>query len=152
MRVCEYVHAEADLTEAVFDAAPFQNPSKPLRFRGISDSLAKYHLEASECCLIHADNPLTKSMGVWLNPTVRVGYNSHAYDWATIGGEWPSPGRLKGWLLTYGSWLLGLPQQKGDIAKRFREWQRQNPTNHEPGTHCLVDEMQVLVGNGWAHV
>lgn len=23
---------------------------------------------------------------------------------------------------------------------------------HEPGVFCLINEMQVLVGNGWAHV
>jgi hypothetical protein len=53
----------------VFDAAPFYGGpgddghiKAPLRFRGISDSLAKYHLEASECCLIHFDNPLTRKL------------------------------------------------------------------------------------------
>lgn len=35
-----------------FDAAPFYS-NEPLRFRGIADSLAAYHIEASECCLIH---------------------------------------------------------------------------------------------------
>lgn len=35
-----------------FDAAPFYS-NEPLRFRGIADSLAAYHIKASECCLIH---------------------------------------------------------------------------------------------------
>ncbi|KAK2855668.1 hypothetical protein FQN49_004966, partial [Arthroderma sp. PD_2] len=51
----------------VMDSSPFyQDP--PLKFRGISDGIAKMHLEGSECCLVHADNPLSKQMGVWLNP------------------------------------------------------------------------------------
>ncbi|KAI9877771.1 MAG: hypothetical protein M1830_000498 [Pleopsidium flavum] len=57
----------------VFDATPFYGNSDALLFRGIPDSLAEYHLEASECCLIHADNPLTARRGVWLNSNVRVG-------------------------------------------------------------------------------
>ncbi|BAE60536.1 unnamed protein product [Aspergillus oryzae RIB40] len=57
------------------DAAPFyQHP--PLKFRGISDSLAKSHLEGSECCLIHADNPLSREKGVWLNPNSGRGCGS----------------------------------------------------------------------------
>ena len=62
------------------DSKPFYESWRPLRFRGISDSLAELHLEGSECCLIHQDNPLTAKHGVWLNPNVRVGYNKEAYD------------------------------------------------------------------------
>ncbi|KAJ4396833.1 hypothetical protein N0V93_001055 [Gnomoniopsis smithogilvyi] len=56
----------------LFDAAPFYG-EEPLRFRAIPDSLADFHLEGSECCLIHADNPLSarESSGVWLNPNRR---------------------------------------------------------------------------------
>lgn len=47
----------------------------------IPDSLAQYHhLEASECCTIHYDNPLTSSLGVWINPAVRVAYSAMAYN------------------------------------------------------------------------
>ena len=35
-----------------FDAAPFQSDEDPLRFRGIPDSLAQYHVEASEVCTV----------------------------------------------------------------------------------------------------
>jgi hypothetical protein len=52
----------------------------PLRFRGLPDSLAASHLEASECCLIHADNPLSTSKPILLNSLVKVGYNGSAYD------------------------------------------------------------------------
>ncbi|KAJ6185974.1 hypothetical protein N7519_007275 [Penicillium mononematosum] len=51
-------------------ASPFI-ASSPLRFRGIPDSLAEYHLEGSECCLIHTDNPLSVEKGVYLNPLRR---------------------------------------------------------------------------------
>ncbi|KAL4924463.1 cryptococcal mannosyltransferase 1-domain-containing protein [Aspergillus undulatus] len=65
-----------------------------LWFRGIPDSLAQFYLGASECCLIHADNPLSRTGGVDLNPHVRVGYTSATYGavhsfwlprrWATL--------------------------------------------------------------------
>ncbi|KAL8996568.1 MAG: hypothetical protein Q9169_003963 [Polycauliona sp. 2 TL-2023] len=55
-----------------FDASPFQRQSNPLRFRGIPDSLAQYHLEGSECCLIHYDNPLSAENGVYINPEVHL--------------------------------------------------------------------------------
>jgi hypothetical protein len=35
-----------------FDAEPFY---KGVKFRGIKDGLAEWHLEGSECCLIHRD-------------------------------------------------------------------------------------------------
>ncbi|RFU71792.1 polysaccharide export [Trichoderma arundinaceum] len=62
----------------VMPAEPFVS-STQLRFRAVPDSLAAHHLEGSECCLIHADNPLSRSKGVYLNPRVRVGYNYPAY-------------------------------------------------------------------------
>jgi hypothetical protein len=52
----------------------------PLHFRAINDNLAIDHLEASECCLIHADNPLSVSKGVFLNPNVESGYDGSSYD------------------------------------------------------------------------
>lgn len=61
--------------------------NQPLKFRGIPDSLAKAHLEGSECCLIHADNPLSAEKGVWVNPSVRVAYNSTTYAAVNYGAE-----------------------------------------------------------------
>lgn len=67
----------------------YKNPS--LRFRGIPDSLALHHLEGLERCLIHADNSLTLTRGVWLNPNVRVSYNSKADNVVNFKvGRWPS--------------------------------------------------------------
>lgn len=122
----------------------------PIRFRGITDSLAKYHLEGSECCLIHYDNPVTALKGVWLNPNVRVGYSGDAYDAVR---RWPSFGEgIKGtWKGIWAS-LLSLPWRKHSIAKRVKKWEKEAVENNEPGFDCLVDEMQVLVHNGWAHV
>jgi len=89
-----------------FSAAPFYPPSpsayrkisiarqspkilanQPLKFRGVPDSLAKKHLEGSECCLIHADNPLSEEKGVWVNPNVRVAYNATTYSAINHGVE-----------------------------------------------------------------
>ncbi|KAH0280929.1 hypothetical protein KCU91_g636, partial [Aureobasidium melanogenum] len=46
------------------NAKPFYQTPR-LIFRGVSDSLAKLHVEGSECCLIHTDNPLSAEQGVW---------------------------------------------------------------------------------------
>ena len=126
-----------------------------LKFRGISDSLAEHHLEGSECCLIHADNPLTKSRGVFLNPQVRVGYNIEAYlTTHPANGSWVSV-----WQIMTGLWMNRLKRWtdwsffEGHIIKsRLKRWSHGNAKNQEPGDFCLIDEMQVLIENGWAHV
>ncbi|KAF7589481.1 hypothetical protein BBP40_004235 [Aspergillus hancockii] len=135
------------------DAAPFYQAS-PLKFRGIPDSLAQSHVEGSECCLIHADNLLSREKGVWLNPNVRVGYNSPAYAavnsdeslWisslAILGGLWQN--RLVRWFTT--EWF-----KENIVNRRLSEWAGKSSENKEVGHFCLVNEMQVLVENGWAH-
>lgn len=139
------------------DAAPFYDAVSPLRFRGIADSLATAHLEGSECCLIHADNPLSAKKGVWLNPNVRVGYDGRAYEavhpqqyaWLStsqvLWGLWEN--RLRRWFTTDAvkTWI---------VRRRLRRWERQDPNEQrvENGVFCLINEMQVLVANGWAHV
>lgn len=135
-------------------AEPFMSPTTALRFRGIDDSLATSHLEGSECCLIHADNPLTKTLGVYLNPRVRVSYNPAAWDevhprdktWVETAdifkGLWKN--RLRRWLLwNLESWV---------VRSRVSTWEKQSANNREPGEFCLINEMQVLAENGWAHV
>ncbi|CAK7265171.1 hypothetical protein SEPCBS119000_001376 [Sporothrix epigloea] len=104
---------------------------QPLLFRGVDDSLAEFHLEGSECCLIHADNPLSrfsdvppstsrrqrpavgvdadtdaesgKDVGVWLNPNVRVAYSAPVYNQVRAGGGGNGvfPG---GFWAVYGTW------------------------------------------------
>ena len=136
------------------DAEPFYNNTHPLRFRGIPDSLAQFHLEASECCLIHQDNPL--GTGVWINPQVRVGYNKAAYDAMSTSDV---PNTLSAYLKSISTnrfrrWLTTDRTKKWTISSRLAAWQRQyqDRMESENGEICLINEMQVLRVNGWAHV
>lgn len=145
----------------VFQANPFYE-DPPLRFRGIADSLAAHHLEGSECCLIHADNKLSATRGVWLNPNVRVTYNPEADRLVhPETGIWPSRReKMAGiWSNRWARWT-GFPWRYVEryvVNRRVRFWLNEGQQNkgvevQEQGTHCLINEMQVLVGNGWAHV
>ena len=136
-----------------FDAVPFYAPS-PLRFRGISDSLAAHHLEGSECCLIHADNPLTSTHGVWLNPDVRVGYSPEAYDAVHPGASWPSVTEsIVGiWKTRFISWFTTTIFKASRVNNRLEKWHKADSGRSEPGKQCLINEMQTLIENGWAHV
>lgn len=139
-------------------AEPFVSSDKKLQFRGIENSLARFHLEGSECCLIHADNPLSRDLGVYVNPRVRVGYDVPAYEranpssgvwlssWSILWGVWTN--RIAGWLV----WVYEDTLVKSKVRKRLQQWEKESPDNHEPGDFCLINEMQVLVWNGWAHV
>lgn len=127
---------------------------RPLRFRGISDSLALQHLEGSECCLIHADNPLSNTRGVFVNPNVRVGYNELAYHKVHPATAWVGlqnvavslwENRLRRWTTT--PFLKKLV-----VRRRVNSWKAESDGRLEPGEFCLINEMQVLVANGWAHV
>ena len=136
-----------------FDAEPWTGIDK-LEFRGVPDSLASYHLEGSECCLIHADNPLTTSRGVWINPHVRVGYKSEAYEVVHDSDRWPASGSaLWGiWRNRVARWVTTTRLKKRLVEKRLNDWGRQDKSRFEKGKLCLINEMQVLVENGWAHV
>ena len=149
----------------IMDPAPFIPTSRnkaALQFRGINDSLAEWHLEGSECCLIHADLAAMGEdrAGIWVNPAVRVGYSIKAYeavhDESGIG--WMSPkeyvvgvyrNRVVRWINN--EWWLRIR-----VKKRLNAWaaegREKGETRVEPGAMCLVDEMQVLIWNGWAHV
>ncbi|KAH1515128.1 hypothetical protein KXX29_000456 [Aspergillus fumigatus] len=126
----------------------------PLRFRGIPDSLAVFHLEGSECCLIHADNPLSGHQGVYLNPKVRVGYNGPAYEAVHPAGSWLSPQyiALALWENRFRRWATTSLFKKFVVRRRLAQWKALSSGRHEPGEFCLINEMQVLVANGWAHV
>ncbi|KAG0639900.1 cryptococcal mannosyltransferase 1-domain-containing protein [Tuber brumale] len=129
-----------------FDAAPFLLPSN-LRFRGVPDSLAKWHVEGSECCLIHYDNPVS-GKGVWLNPNVRVAYRVKGWELIRRGVGWPGRWeKVWGGVVGIVTAVLRLPWGDGKVAGRIREW-----GGSEPGADCLIDEMQVLVHNGWKHL
>ena len=146
------------------DAAPFYT-TRPLRFRGIPDSLATSHLEGSECCLIHTDNPLSPRKGVWLNPNVRVGYDIAAYERVNPpgsegGNAWVGVASVLhgNWENRILRWFTSTVFEDGDVGRRVRDWVGEadgygdGEGNRESGGVCLIDEMQVLVANGWAHV
>ena len=148
----------ADDTTVAFDASPFQRPVNPLVFRGIPDSLAQYHVEASECCLIHYDNPLSAPNGVYINPAVRVAYSAPAYAAvsSTRNGdrpknEWPTKSELfwghwkRRWL-----WWARLPASAIKIWWRIKRWRSRYPNIDEPGLACASDLAMVLKSNGWA--
>lgn len=136
----------------IMDAEPFYEDE--LKFRGIPDSLGEKHLEGSECCLIHADNPLSEEKGVWLNPRVRVAYDGQAYNAVNDEPPWSST-----WTILSSSWTNRIlrwattPWFKNQIVeRRLRRWKAEDPEHQEDGKFCLINEMQVLVSNGWAHV
>jgi hypothetical protein len=134
-------------------ATPFIG-SSPLRFRGIPDSLAEYHLEGSECCLIHADNPLSVQKGVYLNPLVRVGYNGAAYTAVHPMTRW-----LSAWRILRGLWINRLRRfgvttwlKEQVVRSRVDRWRALSPGNTERGELCIINEMQILHRYGWIHV
>ena len=59
-----------------------------LCFLCVSDSLVEWHVEGSECCLIHYDNP-APSKGAWMNPNVRVRYKAKGWELVRQGVGWP---------------------------------------------------------------
>ncbi|KAF1958816.1 hypothetical protein CC80DRAFT_20570 [Byssothecium circinans] len=133
-------------------AAPFL-AENPLRFRAIPDSLAAFHVEGSECCLIHADNHWSTKKGVFLNPNVRVAYNGTSFDalraipemgiWDVYKGIWKN--RLLRWTSSpvLKEWVVG---------NRVKRWRKEHQKEVEPGKFCLVNEMQVIHEKGWRHV
>ncbi|KAK1764560.1 polysaccharide export protein [Phialemonium atrogriseum] len=144
----------------LFDSTPFY-ADPPLRFRGIDDSLADLHLEASECCLIHADNVLSRDpgKGVWLNPNVRVGYTPAAYG-RVKGGRFPGPSAtvVGAWSNRWSRLRAGVQfsLETRAVRSRLKKWGSETPagelTRAEPGEPCLINEMQIMWQNGWRHL
>ncbi|TGZ81905.1 hypothetical protein EX30DRAFT_318527 [Ascodesmis nigricans] len=125
---------------ALFRAAPFLPPTN-LRFRSIDDSLAWYHVDASERCLIHYDNPDTPYKGVWLNPRVRVAYSETM--WARVK-EMPLEGwRRPKWIVKGEDNKAKLPRSNEAVESRVREWGQK-----ENAVECLVEGVQVAVWDG----
>lgn len=134
-------------------AQPFTS-AHPLTFRGIDDSLAAHHLEGSECCLIHFDNPLSHTKGIYVNPDVRVGYTKEAYDTMNPGGSLLSATQIvtalwENRLLRHIYWPSFKEQA---VYRKIKSWKKQNAQHEEVGGICIINEMQVLRKNGWAHV
>jgi hypothetical protein len=136
-----------------FDAAPFYDTSDTrLAFRGISDELAREHLEGSECCLIHADNPMSSTKGVWLNPNVHVAYNGTSYE-SVVGHKWPSmTAILTGlWKNRFKRWTNAVAAEERAAYQKVRQQKAWQEVYADKASMCLIDEMQILLWNGWGH-
>ena len=143
----------------LMDTAPFYSS---LKFRAISDSLASKHLEGSECCLIHADLNATnpKHSGIYVNAAVRVGYTTEAYDQTHFG---PTQTFISSTQYVLAMWLHRLnrlrtpsaEKQMRVIDKRVNKWKQYEENSlekrDEVGDMCLIDEMHLLIWNGWKH-
>ncbi|QSZ34054.1 hypothetical protein DSL72_005634 [Monilinia vaccinii-corymbosi] len=134
-----------------------------LKFRGVSDSLARRHVEGSECCLIHSDNPLRETKGIFVNPNVRVAYRRNVYEAVNASGGWPGKREaIAGmWRVRVGwatEWWLGWVE-RGRVRRRIGAWVAEgrgggdgSEKREEMGVECLINEMQVLYQGGWKHL
>lgn len=150
-------------------AAPFYNTASPLHFRGVPDTLAHQHVEGSECCLIHADNPLSSTLGNWINPNVRVGYchpdlRNHKVklEWDAFknacerpynavhpgsgAGSWISHFQIAWglWENRVRRWVSFSSMQNWKVRRKMQAWRDEKDGNVEVGEMCLVDEMHVI--------
>lgn len=161
------------------DAAPYydrtergtkrlgQSVTNGLRFRGVPDSLALKHLEASECCLIHADLIASGQArkGIFMNPAVRTGYTSDAYRlthnpstggfvsaWQYVSGVYKN--RITRWKTDGISSSAG--QGMARVYNKIFQWQEEGvllgEERIEVGGYCVIMEMHILIWNGWKHV
>ncbi|KAF2198290.1 hypothetical protein GQ43DRAFT_168254 [Delitschia confertaspora ATCC 74209] len=135
-------------------AAPFISKDTFLRFRALPDPLALHHLEASECCLIHADNPLSLTKPIYVNPKVRVGYSVEAYKaMHTTYAEFSTVQIFKAiWWSRLIRWTTTPAVKEMVVKRRIERWKSEGEGREEKGGFCVVNEMQVIVGNGWKHV
>ncbi|KAF2030340.1 hypothetical protein EK21DRAFT_100554 [Setomelanomma holmii] len=125
----------------------------PLRFRGLPDSLAQFHIEGSECCIIHSDNPISKSKPILLNPMVKVGYNGSAYEAIHSDSAVLSP--LQIWKAVWENrlrrWCTATWWKEWQVQQRVMLWTK-NTGQEEKGEFCAINEMQVIMERGWKHV
>ncbi|KAI9045074.1 glycosyltransferase family 69 protein [Aspergillus affinis] len=158
-----------------FDARYFQHATKPteqvnshedlpVRFRASQDMF----WEASECCLIHADiqqphlnaNEITDS-GIYLNPFVRVAYDSRTLSWLGTTRRFE---KLYSLIHNIGNHLIGLPwvnPRRTEIPGQRVERTIWVPDNNEEnggsfrmveqivdrGSYCERPGLQVIVEN-----
>lgn len=125
----------------------------PLQFRGIGNNLAAAQLEGSERCLLHADNPLSATKGVYVNPRVRVAYGGTEYAAVQSVRTWLSFWHILGSLwenrLRRGVALPSLTEWRA--RHRLARWERRSRSNREPGRICLLDRSQESFLSGDAH-
>jgi hypothetical protein len=152
------------------NAVPFQNESRPLRFRAIPGSLSiqNGYLEGSEACLINADmqahwsdvltgtNVRYKSADVFVNPLVRVSYTTVAHNAQNsisqlfrerIFGHFVALAfDIRDW------WVRSrLNAHAAERRAKIHEWE-ETTGEKEVGEYCLIDQMQLLTPWGWAHI
>lgn len=159
------------------DAAPYYSRpikghpgemQKGLQFRAIPDSLAEYYVEASECCLIHADLLASGQAhrGMYLNPAVRTAYVAEAYEETHRGAQ--GVDFISAWQYWSGIWVIrfrrwwkdavsiSAGQNMEEVYRRIKLWEREQQAKESPqrevGEYCTVLEMQILMSNGWKHV
>lgn len=144
----------------ILDTAPFY---EGLRFRALPDSLASKHLEASECCLIHTDMAAmgATSKGIYLNPSVRVGYTINAYNLTHFG---PDQNYVSGTQYLVGVWLNRIKRNfiarasktMKETDRKVTQWKKDAANSlekrDENGKMCIIDEQHILIWNGWKHV
>ncbi|KAL3454038.1 cryptococcal mannosyltransferase 1-domain-containing protein [Aspergillus insuetus] len=128
----------------VFMATEAFYSTSPIQFRGVPGGLVEAHLEASECCLIHADNVLSGRRGVYLNPFVRVGY-----DTATNLATHPNSSWLTTWEIIESIWENRLRRwftfpnlTRWPLRRKFSGWESQDEHHKERGDFCLINELQ----------
>lgn len=163
----------------VVDAAPYydriehategkgKSVTPGLRFRGVPDTLALKHLEASECCLIHADLLASGQArkGIFMNPAVRTGYTSDAYR---LTHDPSTGGFVNAWQYVFGVYKNRFARWKKDgisssagqsmekVYTKIAQWQDEGAIlgerRTEVGGYCTIMEMHILIWNGWKHV
>ncbi|KAI9036536.1 glycosyltransferase family 69 protein [Aspergillus affinis] len=130
-------------------AHPFMD-DPPLQFRGVPDQLAAARFEGSERCLLHADNPLSATRGLYVNPHVRVAYGGATYAavqpvqswlsfWHVLGSLWESRLRRSVPIPSPTEWR---------ICRRLARWESRSTLNREPGRFCLLDHSQEFLLSG----
>ncbi|KAL4973779.1 cryptococcal mannosyltransferase 1-domain-containing protein [Aspergillus desertorum] len=124
-------------TEEIYSTRPYQ-------FRGVPDGLADKHVVASESCLIHADNYISKRRGVYLNPFVRVGYNTPAYTANRPESHWLSTWNIfkSIWENRLRRWFSSPFLEGWSLRSRITKWKAEDENNKERGEFCLTNEVQ----------
>ncbi|KAL4997602.1 cryptococcal mannosyltransferase 1-domain-containing protein [Aspergillus recurvatus] len=124
-------------TEEIYSTRPYQ-------FRGVPDGLADKHVVASESCLIHADNYISKRRGVYLNPFVRVGYNTPAYAATRPENHWLSTWEIfeSIWENRLRRWFSSPFLKEWSLRSRIAKWKAEDENNKERGEFCLTNEVQ----------
>ncbi|KAL4952121.1 cryptococcal mannosyltransferase 1-domain-containing protein [Aspergillus filifer] len=124
-------------TEAIYSI-------RPVKFRGLPDGLTRKGLVASDTCLIHADNVISRRRGVYLNPFVRVGYDEPSYSATHSSSHWLSTWGIfeSLWECRYQRWFSFPLFARWSIRGRISSWEAEDENHRERGGWCIVDEAQ----------